>query len=297
MEFIVSILEQGFIFGIMVLGVYITYRLLDFPDLSVDGSFPLGAAITAWAMMAGMNPWIATLLAFMGGLVAGSLTGFLHVKLKITNLLSGILVMTGLYSINLRIMGKANLPLFQLESIFSSKISPVILLAIVAVVIKIILDVFFKTKLGFLVTAVGDNPVLVTSLGIDKGKIKYLGLMLSNGLVALSGSVMAQYQSFSDVGMGSGIIVMGLASIIIGEIVFKKMNFMKATTTVLLGSILYKSSTALALRMNLSPKDLNLITVVIVVAVLGLYKKEYSFKRKNFKKKEGERLVANTKSI
>ena len=296
MGFLGNILEQGLIFGIMVLGVYITYKLLDFPDLSVDGTFPLGAAITASAMVAGVNPWIATLLAFVGGAMAGTITGFLHVKLKITNLLSGILVMTGVYSINLRIMGKANVPLFQQSTIFSSGINKILVLAMLAIILKLLLDLFLKTKVGFLLNAVGDNPVLVTSIGLDIGKVKFLGLALSNGLVALSGSVMAQNQGFSDVGMGTGVIVMGLASIIIGEIVFKKAPLILPTTMVLLGSVLYKASTALALRMGLPATDLRLITAIIVISILAIYGKgiPLPWKKRN---RGGASLVANTKSI
>lgn len=296
MGFLVNILEQGLIFGIMVLGVYITYKLLDFPDLSVDGTFPLGAAITASAMIAGVNPWFATLLAFIGGAMAGAITGFLHVKLKITNLLSGILVMTGVYSINLRIMGKANVPLFQQSTIFSSVLNKIIVLVILVIIIKLLLDVFLKTKLGFLLKAVGDNTVLVTSMGLDIGKIKFLGLALSNGLVALSGSVMAQSQGYSDVGMGTGVIVMGLASIIIGEMVFKKALLIVPTTMVLLGSILYKASTALALRMGLPASDLKLITAIIVISILAIYGKGIPqfWKKKN---RGGASIVATTKSI
>lgn len=292
-----NIIEQGLLYGIMVLGVYITYRLLDFPDLSVDGTFPLGASITATAMAFGVNPWIATLLALIGGMLAGLITGLLHVKLKITNLLSGILVMTGIYSINLRIMGKANVALFQFETIFDGKIHPLIILSMLAIVIKIILDLFFKTRLGFLVNAVGDNPILVTSLGIDKGRIKCLGLMISNGLVALSGSAVAQHQGFSDVGMGGGIIVMGLASIIIGEMVFKKISLMAPTTMVLLGSILYKGSTALALRLKLPSTDLKLITSVIVVMILSVYGKGIALPWKKVEKRRGGSIVAHSKSI
>jgi putative ABC transport system permease protein len=296
MDFLVNILEQGLIFGIMVLGVYITYKLLDFPDLSVDGTFPLGACITASAMVSGLNPWIATILAFIGGSMAGAITGFLHVKLRITNLLSGILVMTGVYSINLRIMGKANVALFQQNTIFTSGISIIMVLLVLTIIIKILLDLFLKTKLGFLLNAVGDNPVLVTSIGLDIGKVKFLGLALSNGLVALAGSIMAQYQGFSDVGMGTGVIVMGLASIIIGEMVFKKLPLILPTTIALLGSILYKASTAFALRMGLPATDLKLITAIIVIGILAIYGKGISlpWKKRN---RGGASLVATTKSI
>lgn len=294
MDFLVSILEQGLIFGIMVLGVYITYKLLDFPDLSVDGTFPLGASITASALLLGINPWLATFLAFIGGGIGGLITGFLHVKLKITNLLSGILVMTGIYSINLRVMGRANIALFQQKTIFATGISALLTLGILVLIIKVILDLFLKTKLGFLLNAIGDNPVLVSSLGLDVGKIKFLGLALSNGLVAMSGSIMAQYQGFSDVGMGTGVIVMGLASIIIGEMVFKRVPFVLTTTIALLGSILYKGCTAIALRMGLPTTDLRLITAIIVVAILSVYGRGLPIPWKR-RVKGGASLVATTK--
>lgn len=294
MDFLVSILEQGLIFGIMVLGVYITYKLLDFPDLSVDGTFPLGASITASVLLLGINPWLATFLAFIGGAVGGLITGFLNVKLKITNLLSGILVMTGIYSINLRVMGRANIALFQQKTIFATGISALLTLGILVLIIKVILDLFLKTKLGFLLNAIGDNPVLVSSLGLDVGKIKFLGLALSNGLVAMSGSIMAQYQGFSDVGMGTGVIVMGLASIIIGEMVFKRVPFVLTTTIALLGSILYKGCTAIALRMGLPTTDLRLITAIIVVAILSVYGRGLPIPWKR-RVKGGASLVATTK--
>jgi putative tryptophan/tyrosine transport system permease protein len=162
MSFGLSVLEQGLIFGIMVLGVYITYKILDFPDLSVDGSFPLGAAVTALCLISNVNPYLTCFLAFISGIIAGSVTGILHVKLKITNLLSGILVMIGLYSINLRIMGKSNIPLFNTTTIFSNDINPLIVIAVFAIVSKLLLDFFLKTKIGFVLKATGDNPQLVT---------------------------------------------------------------------------------------------------------------------------------------
>ncbi len=221
MGLLINILEQGLIFSIMAIGVYITYRILDFPDLSVEGTFPLGAATAAVCLMNGINPFIACLLAFISGSIGGIITGLLHVKLKITNLLSGILVMIALYSINLRIMGKSNIPLFGKDTIFTAVSNPIIIIAIFALASKIILDLFLKTKLGFILKATGDNEQLVTSLGVNKNMIKIVGLMVSNGLVALSGAIMAQYQGFADVGMGTGIVVMGLAAVIIGESILK----------------------------------------------------------------------------
>ncbi|MBW9148879.1 ABC transporter permease [Clostridium sp. CM028] len=293
---IINILEQGFIFAIMAIGVYITYRILDFPDLSVDGTFALGAAVTAAALVKGVNPFISLILAFISGIMAGGITGILHVKLKITNLLSGILVMIGLYSINLRIMGKANVPLFSQSTIFSNDISPVIIIALFAILAKIVLDLFLNTKLGFILRATGDNSQMVTSLGIDIGTIKILGLMLSNGLVAVAGSMMAQYQRFSDVGMGTGIIVMGLASVILGEAIFKKTSWMLPTTTAILGSILYKGSISLALNLGLPPTDLKLITCIIVIFALSLNGRKVNLSFKMLKKfKSGGVPIASDK--
>ena len=282
--FIINVLEQGFIFAIMAIGVYITYKILDFPDLSVDGTFALGAAVTAAALMNGVNPYISLILSFISGLIAGGFTGILHVKLKITNLLSGILVMVGLYSINLRIMGKANVPLFSQNTIFSNNIPPVVIIALFAVLAKIALDLFLKTKLGFILRATGDNPQMVTSLGIDIGTIKILGLMLSNGLVAISGSMMAQYQRFSDVGMGTGIIVMGLASVILGQTIFRKASWFLPTTTAILGSILYKGSISLALNLGLPPTDLKLVTCIIVIFALSLNGRKFNLNFKMLKR-------------
>lgn len=270
LSFIIGIIEQGLIFGIMVLGVYITYKILDFPDLSVEGSFPLGAAVTAYSIMKGMNPYFALMLSIGAGALAGAATGFLHVKLKITNLLSGILVMIGLYSINLRIMGKANIPFFNKETIFTEKLPVVFMAALFALCTKLCMDLFLRTRFGFILIATGDNPELVTSLGVSTGVTKMAGLMISNGLVAMSGSLMAQYQKYSDVGMGTGIIVMGLASVIFGEALLKGFSKLRSSTDALAGSILYRACTALALKLGFPPTDLKLITAVIVIIALAL---------------------------
>lgn len=272
-SFWLGILEQGLIYGIMVLGVYITYRILDFPDLSVDGSFPLGAAVTAYCLVNGVDPYLALLYATLAGAAAGAVTGILHVKLGISNLLSGILVMTGLYSINLKVMGRPNIPLFNVETIFSSGVSPLIVIAIVAIGSKFVLDWYFSTKAGFMLKATGDNPQLVTTLGVDIGKMKIVGVMISNAIVALSGSVLAQRQTYSDAQMGVGIVVMGLASIIVGESLFRKIGFVKATTAVIVGSIIYRAAIAAALRTNLEPTDLKLVTAIIVIIFLGINNK------------------------
>lgn len=297
LNFWINILEQGFMFGVMVLGVYITYKILDFPDLSVEGSFPLGASVAASCLVAGMNPFLATFIAFVVGMIAGGITGYLHVKLKITNLLSGILVMIGLYSINLRIMGKANIPLFAQKTIFSNPMHPIFMILIFSLCMKFALDFFLNTKFGFLIKATGDNPQLVTLLGIDIGVTKIIALMLSNGLVALSGAMVAQYQRFADVGMGTGIIVMGLASIIFGEAIFKRVSLVKATTMALGGSILYKIVTGFALKLGFPPTDLKLITAVIVVLALGLNEKKFRFKLKKTVSIGGDSVVMHTKSM
>ncbi|MBP3908253.1 MAG: ABC transporter permease, partial [Turicibacter sp.] len=229
MGVLLTVLEQGLIFGILALGVYLTYKVLDFADLSVEGTFPLGAAITAFLLTQDITPLLAVLISFLGGMLAGAVTGILHVKLKITNLLSGILVMSGLYSINLRIMGKANIPLFNEERIFSGAIPILLTIVIIVVCVKIIVDLFLKTKFGFMIKATGDNPQLVTTLGVNLGWVKMVCLMVSNGLVALAGSLSAQYQGFADVGMGTGTIVIGLAAVIFGEAIFKKARWILPT--------------------------------------------------------------------
>lgn len=298
MDFWISVLEQGLLFSVMVLGVYITYKILDFPDLTVDGSFPLGAAVMAASLVKGFHPGVGMFFAFVAGMLAGGATGFLHVKLKITNLLSGILVMIGLYSINLRIMmGKANIPLFQEKTLFTGKWPALFIIFLFAICSKILLDLFLKTKFGFLIKAAGDNPQLVTSLGIPLGAIKIVALMIANGMVALSGALVAQHQSFSDVGMGSGIIVMGLASIIFGEALLRKVPVIVPTTMAIVGSILYKLSIAFALKLGFPPTDLKLITALIVVAALSVNQTAGMMNLRKWFKKEGASVVTNTKPM
>ena len=265
MDVVINALEQGLLFALVAMGVYITYKILDFPDLSVDGTFPLGASISAALLINGVNPWISILIATIGGAIAGSITGFLHVKLKISNLMSGILVMMGLYSVNLRIMGKSNIPLFNTNYIFkSTAVNSIFIILAIVVVVKIILDLFLKTKAGFLLTAVGDNEQVVSSLGVNKNLVKVLGLAISNGLVALAGALTAQHQGFADVTMGTGIVVMGLAAVIIGVSIFGKISFIKATTLSIFGAIIYKLVIAIALWMKLNPNDLKILTAVLV---------------------------------
>lgn len=282
MDVVINALEQGLLFALVAMGVYITYKILDFPDLSVDGTFPLGASISAALLINGVNPWISILIATIGGAIAGSITGFLHVKLKISNLMSGILVMMGLYSVNLRIMGKSNIPLFNTNYIFkSTDVNSIFIILAIVVVVKIILDLFLKTKAGFLLTAVGDNEQVVSSLGVNKNLVKVLGLAISNGLVALAGALTAQHQGFADVTMGTGIVVMGLAAVIIGVSIFGKISFIKATTLSIFGAIIYKLVIAIALWMKLNPNDLKILTAVLVAVALAANNNVFKFKRKN----------------
>ncbi|WP_304681444.1 ABC transporter permease [uncultured Clostridium sp.] len=281
MDVILNALEQGLLFALVAMGVYITYKILDFPDLSVDGTFPLGASISAAMLVQGVNPWVTILVATLGGACAGAITGFLHVKLKISNLMSGILVMMGLYSVNLRIMGKSNIPLFNTNHIFKNPfINSIFIILAIVVVIKIILDLFLKTKTGFLLVAVGDNEQVVSSLGVNKNIIKVLGLSISNALVALSGALTAQNQGFSDVTMGTGIVVMGLAAVIIGTSILGKLSIIKVTTLSIFGAIIYKLVVAVALWMKLNPNDLKILTAILVAMALASNSDAFKIKNK-----------------
>lgn len=281
MSIIIGVLEEGLIYGIMALGVYITYKILDFPDLSVDGTFPLGGAVTVALIVSGVNPILTLPASFGAGALAGCVTGLIHVKLKVRDLLSGIIVMTALYSVNLRITGKkSNVPIFNQPSIFENdlvnRILPgglnqfavVIILAITAVLIKLLLDLYLKTRSGCLLRAVGDNDTLVTSLAKNKGTVKIVGLAIANGLAALAGSVYCQQKSGFDIGMGTGAIVIGLANVIIGTKLFKRIGFVKSTTAVILGSIIYKACVALAIYLGMQASDLKLITAALFLVIL-----------------------------
>lgn len=268
-------IEQSLVFAIMVLGVYISFRILNFPDMTVDGSFPLGAAVSAKLLTLGINPYLTLLVAILAGALAGAITGIIHVKLKVKDLLAGILVMTALYSINLRIMGKSNIPLFEEENIFNTDYSMMITIVALILAAKIILDFLLKTKFGFALKALGDNENLITSLGLDEKKYKIYGLMISNAFVALSGAILAQYQGFADVGMGTGTIVIGLASIIIGDTLFSKRKRQVGTTIAIIGSIFYRGVIAITLSLGMDASDLKMITSVIVIVVLWIrYQKD-----------------------
>ena len=295
---IFGILEEGLVYAIMALGVYITYKILDFPDLSVDGTFPLGAAVTAAGIANGLpfigtiSPVAALFISFAVGALAGCITGLIHVKLKVRDLLSGIIVMTALYSINLRITGKANLPIFSKETIFSNSFlsahvpeaaSPfivTIILLVIVLICKVLLDAYLQTRSGYLLRAVGDNDVLVTSLAKDKGLVKIVGLAIANGFAALAGSVYCQQKGFFEISIGTGTMVIGLANVIIGTQLLKRVGFIRSTTAVIIGSIVYKACVSIALLLNdlhiagldlsipVTASDLKLITSVLFLIIL-----------------------------
>lgn len=266
----ISVVTQSLILAIMAIGVYITFKILDFPDMTADGSYTMGAAISAAALAGGLNPLIGVLLAVVGGALAGMVTGLLHIKVKISNLLSGILTMGMLYSINLRIMGKSNIPLFTFPNLFKGNIPPVVIALIFVLIAKILLDLFLKTGLGYTLKGVGDNEQMIKSLGINIGNIKILGLMISNALIALSGALMAQFQGFADVTMGIGTLVLGIASIIIGLTLFKKVRAVKATTAILIGAFIYQFTIYFALNLGMLSTDLKLISSLVIVAFLAV---------------------------
>lgn len=292
---IITSFEQGLIFAILAMGVFITYKILDIADLSVEGTFPFGAFVFAKFISMGINPIISTSIAFFCGTLAGLFTATLFTKLKIKPLLSGILTMTMLYSVNLKINGKSNIPLFSYNSIFD--LGPnLIVLAIIVLSIKILLDEFLKTETGYLLITTGDNESLVKSLGENSNKYKIIGLMLANGLVALSGALMAQVQGFAEITMGNSIIVVALASIIIGDTIRKSSNKIKNTTRAILGAIIYKIIGGIAIDLGLNPNDLRAINAIIVIVFLS-YNNFAADIVNLVKKKEGNKDVENNKLI
>lgn len=295
MTLLLGIFEEGLIYAVMALGVYITYKILDFPDLSVDSTFPMGAAITASALLAGQNPALTLFLSFFAGAAAGCVTGLIHVKLNVRDLLSGIIVMTGLYSLNLRFAGgRANVPVFTQDTIFNNPFldamvpaglrpyTIVLILFFIVLVCKILLDLYLNTKSGYLLRAVGDNEALVTSLARDKGIVKITGLAIANGFAALAGSIYCQHKGFFEISIGTGTIVMGLASVIIGIQVFcpdhrpyllklRGSTFSpRPTAAVVAGSVIYKACISFAISLGLEANDLKLITSALFLAILVL---------------------------
>ena len=271
-------LEQGLAYGLVALGIVITFRILAFPDLTVDGSFPLGAAVVARLIMEGVPPIYGIFMAILFGFLAGCCTGLLNTKLKINSLLAGILMMTILYSVNLRIMGRSNIQLLTvrtlltpLENLEVNRFIPIIaFFFVVTLCVKFLTDMFLHTQLGFAMRATGDNEQMIRTLGVNTDNMTVLGLGISNSFVALSGALVAQDQGFSDVGMGIGMIVAGLASIIIGEALFGKRTVQRMTLAAVAGSIIYKFIISAGLRMGLAPTDLKMATGVMVILALGI---------------------------
>ena len=279
MSILLSVLEQGLIYAVLALGVYITFKILDFPDMSVDSSFPLGAAVTALMISNGISPLLTLPASLLAGAAAGALTGIIHVKLKVRDLLAGIIVMTGLYSVNLHVAGRANVQLFSFHTIFKNDFigslpeqaapyAPVVILAVITLVVKLLMDAYLATRSGFLLRATGDNPTLVSTLAQDSGKVKILGLSIANALVALSGCIMCQYQRYFDISMGTGTLVLAVASVIVGTQLLRGLRRLRTTTAVVLGSILYKGCVALALSFGLSPFDLKLVTAALLLLII-----------------------------
>ena len=296
LDLIFNTLIQGLIYSLLAYGILITYKILDFPDLSVDGSFPLGAAVTAVMLTSGINPWLTLPAAIAVGALAGLVTGMIHVKCRVRDLLAGIITMTALFSINLQIAGSNLAVPRDFNTIFTSGIMDKIfgifpgidtlvnrklfLTLVISVAAKILLDLYFKTKSGMLLRAVGDNGTLVTSLAKNSGTVKILGLVISNALVALCGCIVCHDQRAFSSTMGTGQMVFGLAAVIIGTTIFRRASFVRGTTAVVVGSIVYKLCIQLALLAGLPANLLKLITAVLFLIILILG---------NFQKKGGRR--------
>ncbi len=274
MNLALASLEQGLIYAVLAMGIFISFRILGVPDMSVEGTFPMGALITAFLLLNGVNPILATLAALVVGVLPGIVAALLAIKLKIMSILAGILTMTMLYSVNLRINGRPNVPFTKSNNIYglidvgNPYINRVIILIIIVVLLKLLLDWFFKTKMGYMLITTGDNETLVKTLGESADKYKIIGLGMANGIVALSGSLFAQSLKFADTQMGQGVLVIALASIIIGETLFKERNI-KGTLRAIVGAIIYKIIGALALEAGLNPNDLKMINAVIVIVFIA----------------------------
>ncbi|MDD4321425.1 MAG: ABC transporter permease [Acidaminococcaceae bacterium] len=277
-DLLLPTVSQGLLWSLMALGVYLTYRVLDIADLTVEGTFPLGAAVAAEMLVKGFNPVTAILVAGVAGSLAGVVTGLLHTKLKIPALLAGILTMIALYSINLRVMGKANLSLLRVDTVFSfaknigfnSTMSVLVVGAASTLIFGLLIYWFFGTEIGAAIRATGFNPQMIRAQGVNTNLTIVLGLLLSNALVAISGAFIAQSNGFADVGMGVGTIVIGLASVIIGEVLFGTRSFKNSLISVVLGSVTYRIVIAAVLQMGMPPNDLKLFTAVLVALALAL---------------------------
>ena len=294
---IISTIAQGLLWALLALGVFITFRILDVADLTVEGSFPMGAAISAVLITMGVNPWITVIVAGIGGMIAGAVTGWIHTKLKIPALLAGILTMIALYSVNLHIMGKANISLLRMDTVYSAilsmGISNAVALTIIGVVVTVVVGLFlfwfFGTELGTSIRATGVNPQMIRAQGVNTDTMIVLGLLLSNGFVAVSGALIAQSQGFADIGMGVGTIVIGLASVIIGEVLFASSSvvrklfgnssFVLSLVAVVFGSIIYRIVIATVLYLGMPPNDLKLFTAILVALALSLPTWQGKFRR------------------
>jgi putative tryptophan/tyrosine transport system permease protein len=309
---------QGVLWSIMTLGVYITFKILDFPDLTVDGSFATGGAVTAVLISHGADSFLALLAALIAGMVCGFITGFLHTKLEIPGILAGILTMIALYSINIRIMGQANIPLLGISTIISvvTGLFPTLSVNIVSMIIGLVFAAvciaalywFFGTEIGCSIRATGNNEYMVRALGVNTDKTKIIGLVLSNGLVALSGAMVAQSQGYADVQMGTGTIVIGLASVIIGEVLMgNRFSFAYKLVSVVVGSVIYRVIIAVVLQLGLKSSDLKLLTAIMVAIALAIpvikrkklfapiaaafvraFARVFSFLKRKFKPKQSE---------
>ena len=294
---IISTIAQGLLWALLALGVFITFRILDVADLTVEGSFPMGAAISAVLITMGVNPWFTVLIAGIGGMIAGAVTGWIHTKLKIPALLAGILTMIALYSVNLHIMGKANISLLRMDTVYSAihsmGISNAVALTIIGVAVTVVVGLFlfwfFGTELGTSIRATGVNPQMIRAQGVNTDTMIVLGLLLSNGFVAVSGALIAQSQGFADIGMGVGTIVIGLASVIIGEVLFASSSivrklfgnssFVLSLVAVVFGSIIYRIVIATVLYLGMPPNDLKLFTAILVALALSLPTWQGKFRR------------------
>ena len=294
---IISTIAQGLLWALLALGVFITFRILDVADLTVEGSFPMGAAISAVLITMGVNPWITVIVAGIGGMIAGAVTGWIHTKVKIPAVLAGILTMIALYSVNLHIMGKANISLLRMDTVYSAihsmGISNAVALTIIGVVVTVVVGLFlfwfFGTELGTSIRATGVNPQMIRAQGVNTDSMIVLGLLLSNGFVAVSGALIAQSQGFADIGMGVGTIVIGLASVIIGEVLFASSSvvrklfgnssFVLSLVAVVFGSIIYRIVIATVLYLGMPPNDLKLFTAILVALALSLPTWQGKFRR------------------
>lgn len=277
MDIILSSISQGLLWSVMAIGVYLTFRILDIADLTAEGSFPLGAAICSVTIVSGISPLIASLLAMVGGMLAGIVSGLLHTKLKIPALLTGILTMTALYSINLRIMGQANVTLLGQETLMralqsyglENRLAVLVVGGIAVGLVILVLYLFFSTEIGLALRSTGDNEDMSEANGVHTDTMKIIGYMMCNGLISLSGALIAQNNGYADISMGIGTIVIGLASVIIGEVIFHNLSFAKRLVTIVIGAIVYRLIIDLVLQLGVEPQDIKLFSAIILAIALS----------------------------